>query len=188
MTPPTRFRQTYGAPTSTTPFTDADRARLAGRLPDPLLDLWSEDGWATYRDGLLRWIDPDLMESAARAWFPGFDRVEIYGISSFGEFLAWDGTSFYTVLVHDALCLEGVPDAGFLLGYAICTDDFVQSVLSPKRLERALEVCGPLQDPQIYAWVPALALGGDPSTSAIERVSRVEALVLLASLAPISYR
>jgi hypothetical protein len=188
MTVPARFRQTYGSPTATAPFTAGDRARLSERLPAALLDLWSEDGWASYRGGLLRWVDPDVMASVGRAWFPSFERVEVFAVSSFGELLAWDGTSFFTVLVHDAICLEGVPDAGFLLGYAMCTDDFVASVLDPARQARALEACGPLEGDQIYTFVPALALGGDPGASAIERASRVEALTLLASLVPISYR
>jgi hypothetical protein len=49
----------------------------------------------------------------------------------------------------------------------------------------ALKKLGRLKHDEMYGLVPALALGGSPSTNYLQKVKAVEHLVLLGQLAPL---
>lgn len=99
------FRKAYGQGKPYRAFDQVTRTRLAPTVPAYLLDLWESDGWASYRDGLLWFVDPRDFEPIVKAWrLPEKTMLITVARTAFGElyllgsFTADDGTSADSVL------------------------------------------------------------------------------------------
>jgi hypothetical protein len=179
------FHAAFGEGSRYRDFTVKDESRLSGRLAPVMLELLKNDGWSSYNDQVFWLCDPDDWKPAAQAWFPDNPKAFVLGRSAFGELLAWDGEMFTYVHVHEALIIALISDADWLLSRVLVDKEFPLHNTVPGLVRKARERLGTLEWNQMYTYVPALALGGSPETSRVEKVKALEALVMLASLAPI---
>jgi hypothetical protein len=183
--PAADFAKAFGEPTPYRDFTPADKSRLGARLPSVLQAILSKDGWASYKDQAFWLCDPDDWREAAAAWFPDTPGAEVFGRSAFGDLLVWDGAMFWYARVHEAVVIMLVDDADWLFSRTLCDQDFSLHDSLPADVKRARDAVGRLAWNEMYALTPALALGGDPTTSKIDRVLAKEHLAMLAGLGPI---
>jgi hypothetical protein len=179
------FRETFGPGDRYRDFDDADEKRLADRLPEAMRDILRADGWCSYKDQVLWLCDPDDWKTAARAWFDGAPAAQVLARTGFGDLVVWDGEIIWFVLVHEATAMSTVDDGDWFFSKTITARDLAPRSYLPKRVRAAREAAGPLAWDEMYTYEPALALGGDPETSRVQRVKAREALVMLAGLAPI---
>lgn len=179
------FLSHFGPGQSYAPFSDADRARLAGRLPGVALDILTRAGWCSYRDQVLWLCDPEHWEPAARAWLPDEPTLDVVARTSFGDLVYWDGGMYWYLDPNEAMAIMMVPDADWVFSDSLTAKDFAPSTHLPSRTAAAREQAGALASDEMYLYVPALALGGSPEGSKIERGKAIEAHAMLAKLAPL---
>jgi hypothetical protein len=148
------FHRIFGPGTCYREFTLADRDSLAGRLPGGLLDLWDEDGWCTYHEGLFTCCDPDFLGDVARAWFPGTPEVMLFAHDTFGSIYLWDGQEIGVLDPHigqlDPLAL----DIEELLDLAITRPAYIAKAMFETRVDKLRGLIGVPGWDQIYAYEP----------------------------------
>lgn len=179
-----RFLKAFGPGEPYRAFTPADDARLGDRIPEVMRAILGREGWCSYKEQVLWLCDPDDWEAAARAWFPGA-RARVVARTGFGDLCVREGRMFYFVMVHESLVMEMVDDPDLFFSFVLSDADFAPQTYLPAQVRAAREQAGPLEWDEMYAHVPALALGGSVETSRVERVKAAEALAMLAGLAPI---
>lgn len=178
--------------------------RYRGRLPDQLLAYWEQHGWCGYADGLLWTVNPQEYEAVRDAWIGdtrlnGEDTYHVIARTAFGELYCWGERSgdslriqpWYALAFSSAgaekyIAASRADEAirwffgGLKRHYFDALDDRGRPLFMP-----ALEKLGRLQSNQMYAFVPALALGGSATLNRLQKVSIFEQLTLLAQLAPL---
>jgi hypothetical protein len=180
-----KFWKVFGVGEQYRPYSDEDDARLSGRIPSVMRQILKQDGWCSYKEQVLWLCDPDDWDAAARAWFPEAERPQVFARSAFGDLFVWDGELFRYVMVHDSLVMTSVPDGDWFFTRVLTAPDFAPQTHLPVAVRDARAKAGRLAWDEMYAYVPALALGGSEETSRIERVKALEALSMLSQLSPI---
>jgi hypothetical protein len=170
--------------------------RYRGKLPGKLLDYWGEYGWSGYADGLFWTVNPQEYEPVVEAWIGNTSMMErdtyhVIARSAFGKLYLWGESTGASLdlFAPGSFCIPGDgiligPDRDFELqvffgGISPEENDF-EAMFVP-----ALKKLGRLKHDEMYGLVPALALGGSPSTDYLQKVKAVEHLVLLGQLAPL---
>lgn len=174
-----KFDGFFRKPTRYAAFTAEDRARLSGRLPDALLDLFERDGLASYRKGAIWTCDPDAMRDIKTIWLERFPSAEIFMRTAFGDFFFWDQRYCWTVSANNSQILYSSLNVTWFLSSILASNDFFRSLGLPKYSNIAAKQLGPLEPDEVYIWVPAFALGGRSDTSRIEKGKMTVALDLL---------
>ena len=168
-------------------------ARFRGRLPDRLLEYWAAYGWAGYGRGLYWLVDPDSWQPAVDAWLAGTpyagDSYAAIGRTAFGELFLWNdrfGTSV-NIAPFMGWLMAGEVRAGtpanwidsFMIGREQRLIDFTDEHGEPL-FGHAMTQLGPLLPDEIYAFEPALVLGGRAELANIRKVKAVAHLIMLA--------
>lgn len=183
-----QFLKTFGPGVTYRKYGDDDDARLAKRIPEVMREILKKQGWCSYKEQVLWLCDPDDWKPAVRAWFPDAKGAQVFLRTGFGDLCVWDGELFWFVLVHESMAMGTVDDGDWFFSQTITSKGLAPQTYLPERVGAARRVAGSLHWDEMYTYVPALALGGDPSSSRIEKVKAQEALTMLAGLAPIKRR
>jgi hypothetical protein len=191
------FRRAYGQGTSYRQFDDAARSRLAPRIPDYLLALWDVDGWASYRNGLLWFVDPEDFDPVVQAWnLPEESPLAVVARTAFGhlyllgKFAATDGSSVESIIAlnpHIAEYSFVGPYAEQFLTRSIARDQYVRT-LHEADVRRAAKDVGTLAWNEMYGYEPALALGGSDDPANVRRLNIFTHHLLLSQLGPAKLR
>lgn len=175
--------------------------KFRGKLPDKLLEYWQAYGWCGYAQGLFWTVDPDDWADTIEDWLGGtsyLQRDDYYVIarSAFGKLVLWGtrtGQSLKIVPPYgwvfpafdpQRFAQDG-PDLRLELFFAsTSTDTYDLTDTNEKPLfEQALAKLGPLDHDTMYGFVPALALGGEPS---VDRLQILDAHVHLNILSQVT--
>jgi len=171
-------------------------ARYRGKLPEKLLEYWTEHGWCGYGDGIFWTVNPQDYEGVVTSFIEGTalegrDTYHVIARGAFGDLYLYGENSGFS--------LDIVPYTSTYCGRAskFTTLDHEKSVqgffLLMNResndfgdfFEPAKNKLGRLEHDEIYGFVPALAFGGISKLENIERVKAVEHLILLSQLSPL---
>jgi hypothetical protein len=172
--------------------------KFRGELPDKLLEYWQEHGWCGYAQGLLWTVDPDEWEGALEAWIGDTKLMKLDGFhviarSAFGELVVWGKNTGQSLKIVPAYA-QAFPgfdaetfarrgaDKDLQLFFSSSSRDTydLKDADDQPLFERALTKLGTLDHDTMYGFVPALALGGEPS---LERLQKLNAKVHLEILA-----
>ena len=175
-------------------------AKFRGKLPDQLLTYWQNYGVSGYGKGLFWLVDPDEYEPALDAWIGDTDFMEkdayyVVARSAFGELFLWGTKSGQSVDIkslwgmmfprdNSERVAHGKSDfllRNFLAGQS-AKDLDQKDHLGKLLFDRALKTLGPLALDEMYAFEPALAIGGKADLKNLRKVKAVEHLVMLAQL------
>ncbi|WP_395703676.1 GAD-like domain-containing protein [Aquabacterium sp.] len=174
--------------------------RFRGRLPEQLLSYWQLYGWSGYGQGLFWLVDPDEYEPALAAWIgdtPLMEQDAYYVIarSAFGELFLWGEKSGRSLTIKslwgtmfpaddsDAL-KAGQADAMVHAFLASMDKDRLdqKDLLDRPLFDRAVKKLGRLAADEMYAFEPALGVGGQADLRNLRKLKCVEHLVMLAQL------
>ena len=158
------------------PETSIDKYRSI--LPDALLGYWREEGWCSYADGLFWIVNPEPYKAALDTWLQGsglaeIDNYHVIARDAFGSLYAWGERYQRKITVS---CLAGgivalknqlhipnpQPDRalGIFLGATSRESlDFEDGQGKPL-FNRVLMKLGPVAEDEMYAFEPALCIGG----------------------------
>jgi hypothetical protein len=191
------FRKAFGHGTQVRVCGPADEERLKSVVPEFLLELWKEDGWASYRDGLLWTVDPKDFESVVRAWkLPDRPPIAV-ARTAFGslyllrEFVTKKGTPGFAILElnpHTGHYMVVGPSAKPFLFGELAQPDYIKTVLREADAQLASKDQGPLAWDEMYGYEPALALGGSREPAHVRRVNIFAHHQLLSQLVDVELR
>jgi hypothetical protein len=169
MTTFPKFKEKYGNTIDSKEASKESIERFTNVLPDSLIQLWKEDGWAGYADGLIWTIDPAKYKSILSKWVEiGADGVPFLR-TAFGDIIFWDFEAQFGNIVNfidvrhqefDIICTEGIE---YLFDNAICDENYFYDLIQAHNFSEALEKLGHLKSDECYGYEPILALGGDES-------------------------
>jgi hypothetical protein len=191
----------FAPPIDCRPADDETLKRYRGILPDRLLDYWKEYGFCGYGEGLFWLVNPADYEELLELWLkntPVWSRENYYVIArtAFGRLFLWGDKSGKTTkldtYIHNILPCD-IPSVPIdrekrerFLGIFINNIDkkYVDAYDKDDKLlfKRAFKKLGQLQNDEMYAFVPALALGGVAELKCLQKVKLQEQLSILAQL------
>ncbi len=194
------FLEQFGIPTSNQTVTTDIINKYRGKLPSRLLEYWQEYGFCGFMDGLFWIVNPDDFEDTLDAWIGNTEIVEkdayyVIARSAFGELYVWGKEHGFKYLID--------PNQGWLIEKKGNKQDINQGnendaiqlffyLKRPKSFnledindEPLFEQCKILHKPlaydEMYAFEPALFLGGEPTLENIAKVNIFAHLSMLAS-------
>lgn len=147
-------------------------------LPDALLGYWREEGWCSFADGLFWIVNPEPFKATLDSWLQGsalseIDNYHVIARDAFGSLYAW-GERYQRKITISSLAGGIValksqlqkpnpqPDRslGIFLGSTSRESlDFEDNQGKPL-FRRALMKLGPVGEDEMYAFEPALCIGG----------------------------
>ncbi|MGH9360619.1 MAG: GAD-like domain-containing protein [Thermoanaerobaculia bacterium] len=177
-----KFRQKHGPPADCRPAPAARMRAYRQRLPSSVLDLWQEEGWCSYAEGLLWFVDPEDFRVAVEAWFDRPDQMIVFGRTAFADLFLWDGEEgqYLDVQYGKLTSLTDMPSVFFEV--SLCTDRYLDTVIRRKLYRQAVKRLGKPAYDECYAFEPVLALGGSPKAKSLSKVKVREHLVFLAEV------
>lgn len=168
-----KFVEKFGGGTFRQDVPESTMAKYRGVLPDRLLEIWNEQGWSAYGDGLFWTVNPQAYEDIVDMWLSGtpverIDKYHAIGRTAFGDLFLWGEATGPKITLSCALhTLVIVPGA---ISESVKNGDQSVSAFFATRsragcdkanlFERALEQLGSLGPDEMYGFEPALIVGG----------------------------
>ncbi|GAC1045926.1 GAD-like domain-containing protein [Rhizobium sp. No.120] len=196
------FIENFGEATSRVKVPQASFEKFEKTLPAQLLKYWSEEGWASYLDGLFSIVNPDEYQDVLDMWLEDtiFEQVDSYHViarTGFGKLYVWGEKTGPSLTVscptHSLIALEKDfkgplknPDFRVQTFFGAKTPsecDFKDAAKQPL-FKRAAGKLGPLERDELYGFEPALIAGGQMNLDHLKKVKLDVHLTLLRQLAP----
>lgn len=169
-------------------------------LPEALLGYWRDEGWCSYADGLFWIVDPDAYKATLDMWLEGsglaeIDNYHVIARDAFGSLYAW-GERYQRKITVSSLAGGIValknqlhkpnpqPDrsVGIFLGSSTRESlDFEDNQGKPL-FQRALAKLGPVGEDEMYAFEPALCIGGKADLEHLVKLNMDVHLMILDQL------
>ncbi|CAA0277413.1 hypothetical protein ABKPCSM125_03730, partial [Acinetobacter baumannii] len=196
------FYEKYGQPIDKIEVTEDIIKKYQGKLPESILEQWRLFGFAGYLNGLYWITNPDDYVEVIYDWLeetslPDDDVYHVLARSAFGKLLIWGEKKFNRYYV---LTLEGIlhdkgekkEDAEFYgedFFFAPDNNSLDHIDKNGKKLfDRAVKKLGVLKADEMYAFEPALALGGEESLQYLTKVNLPVHMKLLKQVTPLRLR
>ncbi len=169
-------------------------------LPNALLGYWQNEGWCSYADGLFWIVDPEPYKATLDRWLQGsglaeVDNYNVIARDAFGSLYTW-GERYQRKITISSLAggivalknqlskPNPVPDRtlGIFLGSTSRESlDFEDNQGKPL-FQRALAKLGPVGADEMYAFEPALCIGGKADLEHMKKVDIHVHLMILDQL------
>ncbi|MCS6210084.1 GAD-like domain-containing protein [Shewanella baltica] len=180
--------------------TEATLQHFKDKLPARLLEYWQEYGFSGWGEGIFWTVNPADYSEILDLWltgtpFVGKDKYYVIGRSAFGRLFVWGETSGQSIKINPSYGMllpsdetENLKQRGsertIDLFFACKSKSTMEEEDTEGKplFERAMEKLGPLEADEMYAFVPALALGGAPKLENLQKVKALEHLAFLAEL------
>jgi hypothetical protein len=193
----------FGAPEQAQPVVREEAERYAGRVPDALIRFWLQHGRGAFQGGKFRICDPAPLQPVIEALFhgdPDFNPAEMtaVGYSAFGRLEIWHRTR--RSLSADFLFLNvfNPPQSAwhdrqtgrpFSADYSIA-NQLTSFQFSPVQVDsagndllpQAIARLGALECGEIYAFMPAISMGGAYSVDNLRRVDATAYMLVMAEM------
>jgi len=167
--------------------------RYREKLPNQLLVYWEKYGWGGYADGLFWIVNPQDYEPIVKEWVdqnPAIakDTYHVIARNAFGGLHLWGERTERILTIDACWALFSYMTSG--LSKDMCIRSFFAILdvdhCDPQELfQCAMDRLGRLRNDEMYAFVPALALGGVAQAKSLDKVTTVEHLLFLSQLEPL---
>ncbi len=175
--------------------------RYRGKLPDRLLSYWEEFGFCGYGEGLFWMVNPAEYEEILELWLKNTplweqENYDVIARTAFGELFVLGDKSGDTTKINSyehSILPTTIPsklptkeEKERFIGIFISNIDkeYVDAFDKDEKLlfKKALKKLGKLEADEMYAFVPAPALGGVADLKHLQKVKLQEQLSILAQL------
>ncbi|EPF64475.1 GAD-like domain-containing protein [Pseudomonas syringae] len=171
-------------------------SRYRNKLPNQLLDYWSEYGWCGYADGLFWTVNPQDYEHILDQWISATslyqqDNYHVIARSAFGILYIWGEKNGYCLTLNAYISRYSTRKSIFAgekldLGAKAFFSSMIAEYNDLDDLFKpALKSLGALKSDEMYGFVPALALGGPMELKNLQKVKTIEHLTFLSQLSPL---
>lgn len=96
------FTEKFGFPINRTKAPASTIGYYRGRLPEKLVEYWSEHGWGGYGESIFWLVDPQQYEPVVTSWLDGtqlaeYDNYHLIARSAFGDLHLWGERSGFSL-------------------------------------------------------------------------------------------
>lgn len=153
------------------------------KINPELLDLWREDGWASYSDGLFRTFNPEDFDDLIKDWKIVKPQSKVFAGNAFGDLFLFNKDEIFRLTVQDNYLGEIGSGMYIFLNSTLKEPSLKESFLRKKLFTKVRKLAGELDKDECYGLFPALPLGGDEDDpKAYRRVKLREYLATLAQM------
>jgi len=171
-------------------------------LPNSLLNFWRIDGWASYFDGLLSFVNPDDYHDVLEEWIKDTplavaDQFHAFAINAFGclylcgeksGLTATINCSFHSIaaMASDLQQVKSEPALSESFEAFLFHEKEDLDLLNNQGKgihDLAVAKCGPLKPGEIYGFEPAIVSGGQVDINNLVKVKTIQHLIILRELA-----
>lgn len=199
------FFEEFGAPIDPVKPAEEIIASYENILPQALLELWREIGWAGYADGLLWVTNPAEFSEVVESWLAGTtlqqkDQYNVIARGAFGDLFLWGTATGATIVINplystvttseaDKYVLKGDSEIPLVSFFVSKTKEYLdfEDYKDKGLFKRGTKKLGILKSDEMFAFEPALCLGGLPRLENLAKLKMVEHLTLLAQLGEIDF-
>lgn len=191
----------FGEPLDSRPASREVIERYRSIMPDRLIGYWQTEGFCRFRNGLMFTVNPDDWQPVVDAWLGGTPYEQ------FGRFYAISRTAFGVVRVYNEKIgatttirplltqidssstrpASSAQDLSTTVGIALTQEpksmEYYDDQDEPL-FDRAVAKLGPVGWNEMFAFEPALVLGGKPRLDTLVKLDWRVHLQLLRDLAP----
>ena len=162
------IESTYGKATACRPVPAGKLEKYKGLLPPVLVGTWAERGWCAYGGGLLWLTDPDDYAEITALWKPDAKNMPCFARTAFGDLFLWKGTGVTFIDVVEGETWN-FPGSWEEFEKFVTEPVWRMSALRTDVFEEALARVGPPEYEEVYAFEPAVSLGGPATADTVER-------------------
>jgi hypothetical protein len=174
-----KFLNEYGPAQVVQPVSSAKLREYKGKVPDPVLELWEQQGFAAYADGGIWVTDPKPLEKPLRELLPDCDSIPIVR-SSIGNVVFWGQGEFQFCDVHYCRVLQCGDDTEVLFNSFLLDPKAKSSVLDLPLYRKVRKKLGPLAPDEMYGFQLPLSMGGEAAISNMGKMKVREQWSILA--------
>ncbi len=152
------------------------------KLPEELLNIWSDLGLGTFMSGYMKIIDPKVYQDILQdSYFRGDVSIPII-ITGLGDILTWEKNEYIGMVKFRKTQFE-IISHGFEYFFDDLTDDFYMGkYFNVPQYEEALAKYGALKFDECFGYVPLLGLGGPEDVNHLDKVKIIEHIALITQL------
>jgi hypothetical protein len=156
-------------------------------LPEYIIQIWRTYGFASYANGLFRMSSPDSFETVLKTFFGKDNKYIVICHSSFGDLVLWNYEDSSIISLNSStgrgiVMAENEKKIDSFFAFVMNDDEFYEAHNYDLHL-KAVKKFGQLEPDQVFAFVPALALGGSEKLENIKVSQLREYLAIIAELA-----
>lgn len=198
------FLENFGPPLDAEPLPTSFIKQYDGVLPKNYLDFLEQIGLAGYADGIIWCTDPEPFKAVTDVWLEKCspyhsDEYIVFARTAFGHLYLWGKKSGNNIRINtlDGIVTTSPPKplvatnsdlviGSFFANLKTSSCDF-EDENEKKMFAKALKKLGPLHKDEMYAFEPALSIGGMPTIDNLSKLEMIPHLVLLAQLSEIQF-
>lgn len=177
-----KFAAHFGAVESSRPVSDAVLKKYKKRLPAEFLDLLAEQGSGGYAGGLFWTVSPDSLGDLLDDWLEEPAKAAVFARTAFGELFLWQEGAAWYLNVQKGSVTKVVSSMELFFNGFLLDSNIEKKVFRRPLFGKALKKLGALADDEVYAFTPALALGGSQDADSLKKAKLREYLGVLSEL------
>jgi hypothetical protein len=154
--------------------------KYTGILPDFIISEWKERGFSSYLNGLLIATDPSDYYDLIDGWVEDSDKCHVVLRTAFGSFYYLKDGEYYDQEVINKISSHLQNRFDFIIKYTLADKNNQDSLLHKGIYDKVVKRLGPPDYDEVYAFVPAISMGGDYNPDNVQKVKLKEHLALLA--------
>lgn len=153
-------------------------------LPEDLTAILNQAGGNTYANGFFRFVAPQSMRPYLALFNLHAEECYPFLKCAFGHLLFYQNEQYKVLdpVFNDVDVLGGKDELDFVLDIALCDRPALESTFMIDIYEQAYPSLGVPEIDEIYAFVPALGLGGNRSAENVKKSKMMVEMTILSQL------
>ncbi|HCL5254181.1 TPA: DUF1851 domain-containing protein [Salmonella enterica] len=191
------FIDNFGQAIASVAVPDESIKKWEGLLPATLIELWKNEGWGSYRNGLISFVNPDEYDDVLDLWLEDTqleeeDSYHVIAKTAFGSlYIFGESTGMRLIinpLYNQIVCFSDTKRSELneeiesFLGFGEPEDYDWEDDNGNYFFEKAIAKFGPLGQHEMFAFEPAYVLGGQLKFNDLNKVDCRVHLILLREL------
>jgi hypothetical protein len=153
-----------------------------GHFPEDLVSFLEEEGYCSYGDGFFHFVNPKDYEKVLSEWKQVPAGHLVFCRTGMGNLITWNGDQVCILHVYSGYFSDISESMFDFFKFSLGDTQFVEKTLFKKLFDEAKNRLGELEEDECYAFVPALALGGNETAENLHKMKINESMNLLSQL------
>lgn len=174
------------------PCTEELLIEFKNEFPEDVSELWKNDGFSWYCNGLFRTVNPNDWKHIQQEWVDSefftldFKSIHVFGITALGFPMIWvnkpDESGYMAIfdILNDDYGVLFNGKFSFFWNVLLSDESYLKMKLDKDFIDSAYNKLGDLESDECFGIVPLPALGGDKNIEHVEIVKLNEYLNICA--------
>lgn len=152
-------------------------------LPEILINSWVNYGFQKFSKGFLWTVDPDKYRYLPELFIHNFKSLDSHVIfrTAFGDFIFYHQENLYSYSVVTSLSLKLGSSIETLMNFNFAWKESLNNMYFLNIYKKALKKIGPIAEDEIYAYIPALQIGGEMDIKNLQKQNMKSYLIMIAN-------